>query len=45
MKLLDVDWREVFDLLPKWEALSIEQRRFLIQRSLAATGHEYETTI
>ena len=34
MKLLDVDWREVFDLLPKWEALSIEQRRFLIQRSL-----------
>ena len=34
MKLLDVDWREVFDLLPKWEALTIEQRRFLIQRSL-----------
>ena len=34
MKLLDVDWHEVFDLLPKWEALSIEQRRFLIQRSL-----------
>ena len=27
VKLLDVDWREVFDLLPKWEALSIEQRR------------------
>ena len=35
MKLLDVDWREVFDLLPKWEALTIEQRRFLIDRSLA----------
>ena len=34
VKLLDVDWREVFDLLPKWEALTIEQRRFLILRSL-----------
>ena len=34
MKLLDLDWREVFDLLPRWEALRIEQRRFLIQRSL-----------
>ncbi len=32
MKLLDVDWREVFDLLPKWEAPTIEQRRFLIDR-------------
>ena len=32
MKLLNVDWHEVFDLLPKWEALSIERRRFLITR-------------
>ena len=32
MKLLDVDWHTVFGLLPKWEALSIEQRRFLIDR-------------
>ena len=29
MKLLDVDWRDIFDLLPKWEALTIEQRLFL----------------
>ena len=35
MKLLDVNWHEVFDLLPQWEALTIEQRRFLIDRSLA----------
>ena len=35
MKLLNVDWHEVFDLLPKWEALSIERRRFLIARSRA----------
>ncbi|MDD9986448.1 MAG: helicase-associated domain-containing protein [Spirochaetaceae bacterium] len=32
MKLLDVDWHEIFDLLPKWESLTIEQRRFLIDR-------------
>jgi hypothetical protein len=35
VKLLDVNWHEVFDLLPQWEALTIEQRRFLIDRSLA----------
>ena len=38
MKLLDVDWHEVFDLLPKWEALAIGQRRFLIELSLTTYG-------
>jgi len=34
VKLLDVDWHEVFDLLPKWEALTSGQRRFLIEQSV-----------
>ena len=38
MKLLNLDWHEVFDLLPKWEALPVEQRRFLIDRSVAGYG-------
>lgn len=38
MKLLDVDWHAVFDLLPKWEALSVEQRRLLIDRRVADHG-------
>ena len=38
MKLLNLDWHEVFALLPDWEALSVEQRRFLIDRSVAGYG-------
>ena len=38
MKLLDVDWRLSIDLLPKWDALTIEQRRFLIDLSLTTYG-------
>ena len=38
MKLLNLDWHDAFDLLPKWEALSVEQRRFLIDRSVAGYG-------
>ena len=38
MKLLDVDWRLSIDLLPKWDALTIEQRRFLIDLSSTTYG-------
>lgn len=38
MKLLGVDWHAVFDVLPKWEALSVEQRRMLIDRRVADHG-------